>query len=479
MRTFVLHSLCLMMALLATARIVADTVTQDGVSYTLNADNSGYTLTSGKGLTVTDLVIPNEINGLPVTEIGDNAFNAYQGFNGNLFTVTIPANVTRMGENAFTYCTKLTTVTFEKGSKLKSMGDRCLAQCFQLSEITIPASVETIGHSAFNGCHTLKRVIFENDSQLKSIGNWCFQFTEAMTEMNLEACQQLQTLGDCTLYFISDTEWGSNRVETLVLPSTLTSIGENCFASLKQMKALVFLGKKNWSDYTVGSYPFFNSKGTVYYNRDYVFPEFFSGGTDQEPYSIKTAGVENPVGLANVGDAKYATYALHTATVDYGKVAGLSAYKATYNSSRSTITLTPVTTVAKDEAVVLKADTAGYYVLTGAEDEGTKSSDNDLKISDGTVSGDGTTIWVLANKDEGVGFYPLAEGVAVPYGKAYLQIDGGTAAKYLPFENTPTAISSIKVNDDAGKQYFNLSGQRVTRNYRGIIVTKNGKYINK
>ena len=55
-----------------------------------------------------DIVIPSEIDGVPVISIGINSFNEYT----NLTSITIPSTVTSIDKNAFNGCTALTTVYY-------------------------------------------------------------------------------------------------------------------------------------------------------------------------------------------------------------------------------------------------------------------------------------------------------------------------------------------------------------------------------
>ena len=75
----------------------------------------------------------------------------------------------------------MATVTFEKGSQLKTIGGGyysssssyyygAFLDCTALTSIEIPASVETIEATAFKGCSSLATVTFEKGSQLKTIG---------------------------------------------------------------------------------------------------------------------------------------------------------------------------------------------------------------------------------------------------------------------------------------------------------------------
>ena len=111
-----------------------------------------------------------------VTTIGNSAFEQCT----SLISIDIPASVETIGAEAFQYCSSLATVTFEKGSQLKTIGDNypdsssnshgAFSGCTALTSIEIPASVETIEAAAFERCSKLTTVTFEKGSQLKTIG---------------------------------------------------------------------------------------------------------------------------------------------------------------------------------------------------------------------------------------------------------------------------------------------------------------------
>ena len=102
------------------------------------------------------------------------------------------------------------------------------------------------------------------------------------------------------------------------------------------------------------------------------------------------------------------------------------------------------------------------------------SVDSDLKVSNGTVAGDGSSIYVLANGTHGVGFYLLREGVTVPAGKAYLQVAAGSR-EFIGFANDATAIKSVETVKANGAVY-NLAGQQVKNAQKGVFII-NGKKV--
>src|SRR5262249_36739359 len=81
------------------------------------------------------VIIPDTIQGVPVTTIGNQAF-----YNkASVTSVTIPNGVTTLEYAAFDACTGMTNVTIP--ATLTSIGDAAFAFCYSLATVTIPGSV--------------------------------------------------------------------------------------------------------------------------------------------------------------------------------------------------------------------------------------------------------------------------------------------------------------------------------------------------
>jgi hypothetical protein len=68
-------------------------------------------------------------------------------------------------------------VTFEEGSALGKIKDCAFSGCESLGRIQIPKSVEIIGDGCFGYCRALGEVTFERGSRLREIGNRVFNGT--------------------------------------------------------------------------------------------------------------------------------------------------------------------------------------------------------------------------------------------------------------------------------------------------------------
>ena len=129
----------------------------------------------------------------------------------SLTTIEIPASVESLG-TAFKG-SSLRTITFEKGSKLKSITggyqnkdnySGALSDCKALTFIEIPASVETIEIAAFKGCSSLEMITFEKGTKLESISGvrdlGAFDGAINLTTVDMSECTQVKRIDEYTFY---------------------------------------------------------------------------------------------------------------------------------------------------------------------------------------------------------------------------------------------------------------------------------------
>ena len=99
----------------------------------------------------------------------------WAGLRSKVTSIVIGKDITAIGEFNFYSMTKLTSVTFEAGSKLTTIGKGAFGYSDVLETITIPSTVKTIASHAFYFSDGLKTVSFEDDSVLVSIGDYAFR----------------------------------------------------------------------------------------------------------------------------------------------------------------------------------------------------------------------------------------------------------------------------------------------------------------
>lgn len=124
----------------------------EGLKLTLNSDNQSYTVSGIGTCKDTDIIIPSNYDGKPITGIGSSAFCKHLG----VTSVTIPHSVTSIGDEAFRECLGLTIVNIP--DSVTSIGEGAFRECQSLTSVKIPDSVTSIGDEAFYKCKNLTRL---------------------------------------------------------------------------------------------------------------------------------------------------------------------------------------------------------------------------------------------------------------------------------------------------------------------------------
>lgn len=93
----------------------------------------------------------------------------------------------------------------------------------------------------------------------------------------------------------------------------------------------------------------------------------------------------------------------------------------------------------------------------------------------------GQTIYTLADENSKTAFYKY-NPTSTPVCRAFLPMSSEVHAKSITFkfDDDPTGISDIEVESNtADGKCYNLSGQRVNSNTKGIVIIDGKKYINR
>ena len=265
------------------------TVTAPSRDFTFDATTGTIKKYNGNDAVVN---IPSEINGTPVTTIGNAAFR-----DSSVTSVTIPASVTEIGSNAFAGCTNLTIVnyagdwsnlTIQSGNP--AVQDAANAPLFVFefippdntavivtnykyngaaADVTIPSRyqgkpVTTIGHAAFFNSAVTSVTIPDS---VTSISDEAFINCPKLTNISIpnsvtyigfsafSSCTSLKSITlPSSLSFISGALFlGCSQLTTIHIPVSVTSIGNNAFADCPSLMTVTYPGSKTqWDDITKG-----------------------------------------------------------------------------------------------------------------------------------------------------------------------------------------------------------------------------------
>ena len=198
--------------------------TDEACLLTNELDDGTLEITKYAGNSAT-CVIPGEIDGKKVTEIGDSAFKGCT----ELTSITIPDGVTGIGNKAFSDCTSLETVTIP--ASVTYVRDSAFYGCTSLKSVTIPESVTYIGGYAFAECYSLKYA--DIPANVSGIGLSPFCNCRSLENINIDEANKWYTTVDGVLYDKDKTELinypAGKKDSSYVIPEGIRTIREKAF----------------------------------------------------------------------------------------------------------------------------------------------------------------------------------------------------------------------------------------------------------
>ncbi len=249
------------------------------LAQTVSAEHEFSTIAYKNEITITryngnekNVVIPSQINSLPVTHIGHSAFSY-----SNLTSIIIPETVKTIGHSAFSD-NNLTSVVIPKG--VKTIGIRAFENN-DLTSVIIPESVASIEHNAF-AYNNLTSVLVPDT--VVSIGGSVFagnnlrdpqlpaqQVPEKTVSANPEFSilihkNEVTIIGynwyktdvvipvkisGLPVTRIGDYVFANNNLTSIVIPDSVTSIGWEALTGVDPANAVIPDSVENFDGYAV------------------------------------------------------------------------------------------------------------------------------------------------------------------------------------------------------------------------------------
>ena len=204
--------------------------------------------------------------------------------------ITYPGQLSVLGSSAYQGCENLKSVIFNKNEQYQpalSIGDYTFAKCPLIIELSFPGRLTSIGSFTFASCISLSNVSFEDSNTAVKLG-----YGASSLENSLKYDEKLPLFGNCNLtslyigrnidyetveakgyspfynqQFLTDVRFSQagtvayckdyllykvNNCESLILPESLTSIGNWTFCGMSKLGRIVIPNAVT----TIGKYAF-------------------------------------------------------------------------------------------------------------------------------------------------------------------------------------------------------------------------------
>ena len=180
---------------------------------------------TGFNNSVSDVVIPSEIEGLPVTAISVGAF-----YLSTITSIEIPNTVTSIGEMAFLGCTSLKSVKLSTG--VAKIDKNAFGSCSALQEIQV--AKDNPNFSSLNG------ILYSKKQDTLVI----YPAAKTDAAYTIPSC-----VTSVAMYAFSENPY----LETLTIPNSLIKVGDSAFYNCKNLRAVSYNGtEEEWNQITIG-----------------------------------------------------------------------------------------------------------------------------------------------------------------------------------------------------------------------------------
>ena len=253
----------------------------DYITYEIN--NNQVTITGCDTSISGSHIIPDIIDGYPVTSIGMNAFENCTG----ITSVIIPKGITSLYPDAFYGCSNLTSI--EIPDTVNDMGYDVFSGCTKLKEVSFNAKITSLYGSTFADCTSLTSIVIPNG-----------------------------------VIDIAKDFYNCSSLKTITIPDSVTSIEDYAFYNCTSLTDIYYSGtQEQWDSITIygGNDSLLNA--TIHYNQELATKEFVlnnggSGGTVDQTYNPESENAQSGKAVAEAID-NLATKNVNEGTLDFRK----------------------------------------------------------------------------------------------------------------------------------------------------------------
>ncbi len=218
--------------------------------YTYSLDSGNATIVRYNNFTAEEVIVPDTIDGYPVTAVGDFAFSAASAvgssFGNTTITytyaykkITLPEGVETIGRYAFAENKNLQEVVLPES--LTDFNYCAFMNCKNLATVNIPDGIDTLPDFLFSGCTKLKNL--DLPDSVKIICDNAISITSTESQLNITLPDSIEYLGkeiftNCgvetvalpkNLKTMCGTFYKMQYLKEIVLNDTLNEIGEKTF----------------------------------------------------------------------------------------------------------------------------------------------------------------------------------------------------------------------------------------------------------
>lgn len=266
-----------------------------GTGLRINPEESAAICSScGKPFVIKDAIVQNYIKLVTTKESGNTEIYAVEEFetengvlkryNGTSRSITIPDDITTIGNSAFEDRKELTELHIP--DSVTVIEDNAFIGCENLREVYLSASVKKIGRYAFSECSKLKAIVLPKN--LEEIGPYAFSgcFSLVVVKMPSSRAKVDETVFmNCKdIVFDWPEDWAEKELDKIrIVAPTQGGLINLCASENEDLsEPLLFLGLSEYGTFVE------SNKFNFFTYRDFM-RQFSLGANNDDPYQLRVS----------------------------------------------------------------------------------------------------------------------------------------------------------------------------------------------
>ena len=207
----------------------------DGLIYVSNGSEIRINTYEGSN---NELIIPQEIDGVPVTMIQENAFKD----NKKITSVVIPEGISVIPTEAFSGCSNLTSIVLP--STIKTIQRWAFLYANKLSSIVFPEGLTTLESAAFQRAEGLSGILVLPTTLTSKAGytfSRCDKLTGVIVQSDIPLCDadfgyvKFVYIREGCEVTIEENPFQDGTLEVIIIPASVTSISDEAFSKCSKL----------------------------------------------------------------------------------------------------------------------------------------------------------------------------------------------------------------------------------------------------
>jgi len=203
--------------------------------YTIDQNTNTVTITKYYGVELEEVVVPSQIDSLPVKVIGEKVFY----WQSDIKKVILPDSIEVIGDMAFYGCNSIESINFPES--ITYIGDLAFTECRKITKVNLSKNLDYLAPGAFGMCDSLSELSVDPENKNYVSENNVIYNPEKSILLECACAKSGDFVIPDTVTQVGDRAFlGCINITSVTMPDSVTYLGEDSFFKCNSLANVQF-----------------------------------------------------------------------------------------------------------------------------------------------------------------------------------------------------------------------------------------------